>query len=134
MTCELRVEGRASAPAWLVVSLRPTNPEGVTGAGLTFRSDVGDLAHIWWNSTTFGHCLFIGPVIGWLVWQRRRELAALTPTAWWPGLLLVAAGGAGWLMGDAGSVSFARQLGVVLMLQGAVVTLLGAQVAGSSVR
>ena len=96
---------------------------------LMFRADVVRLVTIWWTSTTFGHCLFIGPVIGWLVWQRRRELGALTPTAWWPGLLLVAAGGAGWLMGDAGSVSFARQLGVVLMLQGAVVTLLGAQVA-----
>ncbi|WP_373458584.1 hypothetical protein [Sphingomonas faeni] len=30
---------------------------------------------MWWTSTTFGHCLFIGPVIAWLVWQRRAELA-----------------------------------------------------------
>jgi len=96
---------------------------------LLFRDDVVRLVSIWWTSTTFGHCLFIGPVIGWLVWQRRRELAALTPVAWWPGLALVAAGGAGWLMGDAGSVGFARQLGLVVMLQGAVVTLLGPQVA-----
>jgi len=96
---------------------------------LIFHADVARMVTIWWTSTTFGHCLFIGPVIAWLVWQRRRELAALDPVAWWPGLLLVALGGAGWLMGDAGSVSFARQLGVVLMLQGSVVTLLGAQVA-----
>nr|WP_277998434.1 exosortase A [Sphingomonas liriopis] len=96
---------------------------------LIFRVDLIRLVTIWWTSTTFGHCLFIAPVIGWLVWQRRRELAALTPVAWWPGLLLVALGGAGWLMGDAGSVTFARQLGLVLMVQGAVVTLLGAQVA-----
>ncbi|MEA1084708.1 exosortase A [Sphingomonas sp. CD22] len=96
---------------------------------LLFRNDVARLVSIWWTSTTFGHCLFIGPVIGWLVWQRRRELAALTPVAWWPGLALVAVGGAGWLMGDAGSVSFARQLGLIVMLQGAVVTLLGPQVA-----
>ena len=32
-----------------------------------FRHDAADLAHLWWTSTTFGHCLFIGPVIGWLV-------------------------------------------------------------------
>ncbi|AIT05665.1 transmembrane protein EpsH [Sphingomonas taxi] len=96
---------------------------------LLVRDDVARLVSIWWTSTTFGHCLFIGPVIGWLVWQRRRELAALTPVAWWPGLALVAVGGAGWLMGDAGSVGFARQLGLVVMLQGAVVTLLGPQVA-----
>ena len=96
---------------------------------LLLRDDVVRLGSIWWTSTTFGHCLFIGPVIAWLVWQRRRELAALTPAAWWPGLALVGLGGAGWLMGDAGSVSFARQFGLVVMLQGAVVTLLGPQVA-----
>ncbi|MEG3124692.1 exosortase A [Sphingomonas sp. GB1N7] len=94
-----------------------------------FRGDVGDLAHIWWTSTTFGHCLFIGPVIAWLVWQRRAQLADLTPVAWWPGLALVAVGGFGWLLGDASSVAFARQLGLVMMVQGAVVTILGPNVA-----
>jgi exosortase A len=96
---------------------------------LTFHADVADLVHIWWNSTTFGHCLFIGPVVAWLVWQRRSDLAQLTPTGWWPGLLLVAVGGFGWLMGDAASVGFARQLGLIVMLQGAVVTILGPNVA-----
>ena len=96
---------------------------------LMFRSDVADLAHIWWTSTTFGHCLFIGPVIAWLVWQRRAELSQLTPTGWWPGLVLVTIGGFGWLMGDAASVGFARQLGLIMMLQGAVVTILGPNVA-----
>ncbi|RIA45602.1 exosortase A [Hephaestia caeni] len=96
---------------------------------ILFRGDVADLAHLWWTSTTFGHCLFIGPVLAWLVWQRRDDLSQLTPAAWWPGLALVAAGGAGWLMGDAASVALARQLGLVMMLQGAVVTLLGPAVA-----
>jgi exosortase A len=96
---------------------------------LSFHTDVRDLAHIWWTSTTFGHCLFIGPVVAWLVWQRRTDLAQLTPTGWWPGLILVAVGGFGWLMGDAASVGFARQLGLVMILQGAVVTILGPNVA-----
>lgn len=94
-----------------------------------FWSDVTTLAHIWWTSTTFGHCLFIGPVLVWLVWQRRVELAQIDPVAWGPGLALVALGGFGWLLGDAGSVALARHLGLVLMLQGAVVTLLGPNVA-----
>ena len=94
-----------------------------------FRRNVADLTTIWWTSTTFGHCLFIGPVIAWLVWQRRGELAQLTPVGWWPGLALVAVGGAGWLMGDAASVNLARQLGLVIMLQGAVVAILGPNVA-----
>ena len=94
-----------------------------------FRRDVATLVATWWTSTTFGHCFFIAPIIAWLVWQRRSELAQLTPTAWAPGLALVALGGAGWLTGDAASVAFARQLGLVLMLDGAAVTLLGPQVA-----
>ncbi|MFA5988685.1 MAG: exosortase A [Sphingomonas sp.] len=94
-----------------------------------FWNDCVDLAQIWWTNTTFGHCLFIGPVIAWLVWQRRAGLAQLAPLAWAPGLALVALGGAGWLMGDAASVSLARQLGLVMMVQGAVVALLGPKVA-----
>jgi len=96
---------------------------------LILHADAAQLATIWWTSTTFGHCLFVGPVIAWLVWLRRTELSRLVPVAWWPGLALVAAGAAAWLMGDAGSVSFARHLGLVVTLQGAVVALLGPQVA-----
>ncbi len=96
---------------------------------LLFRSDVGDLTSIWWTSTTFGHCLFIAPVLGWLVWQRHAQLAELKPMSWWPGLALVGVGGFGWLLGDAASVAFARHLGLVLMLQGAVLTILGPNVA-----
>ena len=95
----------------------------------TFWRDVTTLAHLWWTSTTFGHCLFIGPVLAWLVWARRADLAKLTPVGWAPGLVIVACGGLGWLLGDAGGVALARQLGLVMMLQGAVVTLLGPNVA-----
>lgn len=94
-----------------------------------FGGDVAALVATWWTSTTFGHCFFIAPIIGWVVWQRRGELARLTPAAWWPGLVLVAVGAAGWLAGDAASVAFARQFGLVVMLQGACVTLLGPNVA-----
>ncbi|WP_375392230.1 exosortase A [uncultured Sphingomonas sp.] len=96
---------------------------------LLFRHDVADLAHLWWTSTTFGHCLFIGPVVAWLVWQRRAALAQLTPVAWAPGLALVAAGGAVWLVGDAASAAVLRQFGLLFMVEGAVVTLLGPAVA-----
>ena len=110
---------------------RPSGALAIVAALLLalFARDVGDLAHIWWTSITFGHCLFIGPVVGWLAWQRRAELARLEPVAWWPGLVLVTAGAAAWLLGDAGSLALARQLGLVVMLQGAVATLLGPNVA-----
>ena len=96
---------------------------------LLFAADVGTLVNLWWTSTTFGHCLFIGPVIAWLIWQRRAELAQVTPVAWWPGLSVVALGGLCWLIGEAGQVAFARQFGLLIMLQGSVVSLLGPNVA-----
>lgn len=94
-----------------------------------FFADVADLARLWWTSTTFGHCLFIGPVLAWLVWQRRADLAQLRPAAWAPGLAIVAVGGFGWMLGAAAQVALARHLGLVVMLQGSVVTLLGPRVA-----
>lgn len=94
-----------------------------------FAHDAAAIATIWWSSSTFGHCLFIPPIIAWLVWQRRRGLAQVAPRGWAPGLLIVAAGAGGWLLGQAAGVGVARHLGLALMLQGAVVTVLGPAVA-----
>jgi exosortase A len=90
-----------------------------------FHRDAAAIASIWWNSSTFNHCLLIPPITAWLVWQRLPDLGRLVPAAWAPGLLLVAAGAGGWLLGEAGGVAFARHLGLVLMLQGAVIACLG---------
>ncbi|WP_114951100.1 exosortase A [Sphingosinicella terrae] len=96
---------------------------------LLFRREIAELATIWWNSSTFNHCLLIVPIIGWLVWQRLPELRRLRPAAWAPGLLLVAAGGGAWLLGEAGGLAIARHAGLLLMLEGLVVALLGRAVA-----
>jgi exosortase A len=90
-----------------------------------FARDAAHMATIWWESSTYNHCLLIVPIIAWLVWQRREALAALRPAAWAPGLFLVAAGGLGWLLGEAGEVALARHAGVILMLQGAAIACLG---------
>ncbi len=93
-----------------------------------FQADVAALAKIWWTNTTYGHCLFVLPVVGWLIWQRRGELAQLTPSGWAPGLALVAGGAFGWLLGDAASVALVCQFGLLLMIWGAVAVLLGPNV------
>lgn len=95
---------------------------------LLFHRDVVDLLDQWWNSSTFNHCLIIVPIIGWLISLRAGELAKLTPRMWLPGLLWVAGGAVAWLLGDAASVSLFRQLGLIVVLQGLVPTLLGPQV------
>ena len=91
--------------------------------------DLADIVSIWWNSSTFNHCLLIVPILAWLVWQRLPELRRLQPAAWAPGLALVGLGACAWLVGEAGGVALARHSGLVFMLQGAAIACLGKAVA-----
>ena len=90
-----------------------------------FWREAADVAGIWWNSSTFTHCLLIVPMIGWLVSQRTALLRPLTPVYWWPALIWMAGAGLVWLIGEAAGVGLFRQLGLILMLQGAVAATLG---------
>ncbi|WP_338426017.1 exosortase A [Sphingopyxis kveilinensis] len=90
-----------------------------------FWRDAADMAGIWWNSSTFTHCLLMVPMIGWLVSQRIALLRPLTPAFWWPPLVWMAGAGFVWIVGEAAGVALFRQLGLVLMLQGAVGGALG---------
>jgi exosortase len=90
-----------------------------------FWRDGLDVAQIWWNSSTFNHCLLIIPILWWLVDQRKDELARLEPRPWALPLLWIAAGSLGWMLGDAGGVALARHAGLVMLLQGSAALLLG---------
>lgn len=94
-----------------------------------FWRDAGDMVATWWNISTYNHCLLILPILAWQVHQRWPELQKITPMIWVPGLAWITLGAFGWMMGEASGVSLARHLGLLLMLQGAVVTLLGWNVA-----
>ncbi|MGJ3649701.1 exosortase A [Sphingomonas sp. GlSt437] len=94
-----------------------------------FAHDAQALATLWWTNTTFGHCLFIAPVVAWLVWQRRDALSRLDPVAWPLGLIAVAAAAGLWLIGQIAGVGLLRHIGLVGLLPGLVLTLLGPQVA-----
>lgn len=94
-----------------------------------FHRDAADMVEKWLNSSTYNHCLLIVPIVAWLVAQRLPELSRLQPAAWPAALLLVMAGGAAWLLGEAGGVALGRHVGLVLMLQGTVIALLGKAVA-----
>jgi exosortase A len=98
------------------------------GLLLLFRRDAADMAAIWWYSSTFNHCLLILPILIWLVLQRKELLLELVPKPWLPALLYGVAGAGGWLLGDAAGLAVARQLGLIMMLQGAVAALLGPNV------
>ena len=94
-----------------------------------FWRDGADMVRNWWNISTYNHCLLILPILYYLVQQRWEELAKLAPEFWLPGLLWTGLASLGWLLGEAAGVALARHLGLLMMLQGAVVTLLGPTVA-----
>ncbi|MDB5714053.1 MAG: xrtA [Sphingomonadales bacterium] len=90
-----------------------------------FAHDARDMAFQWWNSSTYQHCLFILPIVAWLVWQRRHEVAPITPAGWLPGLALVGLAAFGWLVGEAGGASIIRHVALIAMIQAIVLTVLG---------
>ncbi|MEJ7934815.1 exosortase A [Sphingobium sp. AN558] len=94
-----------------------------------FFADLRDMMSIWWNASTFGHCLFVPLLIAWLVQQRLPGLRQLEPVAWTPGLLWLGLGALAWLVGAAAGVAMVRQGALVVMLQGATIALLGPAVA-----
>ncbi len=73
--------------------------------------------------------VFVIPAMLWLLWIRRDQLRTVPVRVWWPGLILVAAAAAFWLLAERSSVAVLQQFGLVFMLQGVVVTLLGLSVA-----
>jgi exosortase A len=91
--------------------------------------DVADMVTIWWTSSTFNHCLLIVPILVWLVRTRAKSLIHIVPQPYWPGLLWSLCGALLWMLGDAAGVGFARQVALIMMLQSAVIAILGAQVA-----
>jgi exosortase A len=98
------------------------------GLAAFFADDWADMAAQWWNSSTYNHILLVPPIIAWLVWMRRGEVSKLTPSAWWPGLVLLAGALFLWLLGAFSGLNLARQLGAVLALQAVTATLLGPRV------
>lgn len=91
--------------------------------------DVAHMVGIWWDSSTFNHCLILLPVIGWLVIDRWPQVRQLQPVAWGPGLVWIALALIVWMAGALSGVALLRHSGVIGALQGAVLTVLGPQVA-----
>ncbi len=84
---------------------------------------------IWSRSETFTHAFLVVPIVLWLIWQRRDELAARQPSPSWPWLLPVACAALLWLAGELASVNAATQMGLVAMLVFSVPALIGTHAA-----
>ena len=90
-----------------------------------YRDTAVAMVSIWSRSDTFAHAFLVPPIVAWLVWRERAELARLSPapTAWM--LVPLALGGSLWLLGELGGVNAAAQLALVALLVGVVLTVIG---------
>lgn len=115
------------APAWRISLMQLA----IAWASLVilFAADWAQIVMLWWDVSTYNHILLVPPIIGWLIWQRAKALAELTPQAWWPGLLLLGGALFGWLLGNISGTATVSHLALVLALQACVITLLGLRVA-----
>lgn len=96
---------------------------------LLYRDTAVAMVTIWYRSETFTHAFVVPPIVAWLIWRKRAELAQYTPqpTRW---LLLPMAGAAFiWLLGDLAAVNALTQLALVTLLVLTVPALLGMAVA-----
>jgi Transmembrane exosortase (Exosortase_EpsH) len=90
-----------------------------------FARDIAHMVSIWWTSSTYNHILLIPPLIAWLVAERARLIAPLTPAPWPAGMLALLAASGVWFVGQMTDIALLRHLGVILMVQGAVIVALG---------
>ncbi|ROR34743.1 exosortase A [Inmirania thermothiophila] len=125
-----------SAPAWAV----PAAPAAwrralalaaaaLLALALLYAGTVASMAAIWWRSDTFAHGFVILPISLYLVWRRRRHLAAMAPRGEPRALAVLAVLALVWLVARVGGVLVAEQLAFVAMIPAAVTAVLGAAVA-----
>ena len=86
------------------------------------------MGHQWLTVSAYQHILFVPPIVGWLVWNRRTVLAQMAPHAWWPGLALVIGALLLWLAGSLTSIDIVAQGAAVLLLQGVTIAMVGPRV------
>lgn len=86
------------------------------------------MAHQWWNIDTYSHILLILPILAWLVWIRRDEVARVEARGWWPGFLCCLLGLAICFVGRSADINLIAQLGVIVAFQGATFGILGLRV------
>ena len=86
------------------------------------------MAHQWWNIDTYSHILLILPILAWLVWIRRDEVARVEARGWWPGFLCCLLGLAICFVGRSADINLIAQLGVIVAFQGATCGIVGLRV------
>lgn len=114
------------APNWTAATLFTTT--AVTALLLLFYQTSLSTVAIWSRSETFAHGFLIFPVSAYLIWNRREEIALLTPRSDLRGLPVLLLFGFGWLLAYLARVLVVQQYLLVAMIPVLVWIILGLRV------
>ncbi|NRQ42004.1 exosortase A [Rheinheimera sp. YQF-2] len=83
---------------------------------ICFWSTLSSMVEIWQRSDTFAHGFLIFPISAYLIWQKRRHIAATALSSSLVAALPLSMLLLAWFFADAVNVNVVKQLAVVLML------------------
>jgi exosortase A len=94
-----------------------------------YRDTAAAMVTIWSSSDTFAHAYLVPPIVLWLIWRRRAEVAAvpLRPAPWV--LLPMAALSLAWLLGELVAVNALTQFAMTALVVLTIPAVLGIGVA-----
>ncbi|PIL47117.1 exosortase A [Massilia eurypsychrophila] len=95
---------------------------------LIHYATASSIVSIWNRSETFAHGYIIVPISLWLAWERRATLVQMTASPFWPGFVLLALCGFGWLLADLGDVQIVKQYAFAAMLPLTALAVLGRRI------
>jgi exosortase A len=93
--------------------------------GIAFQQEITGAVRVWADSTAYNHCFLVLPLAGFLLWERRAVISAISPhPVLWP-LLMMPALSAIWFLAAVLDIQEGRQLVVVAMFQVVLLVALG---------
>ena len=93
--------------------------------GFVYRDILALLVWQWSNDPDFSHGFFVPLFVAFVIWQRRKQLAAVRVAPSWWGLVIIAGALMTLLVGVLGAELFLSRSSLVLLLSGLVIYFLG---------
>ena len=90
-----------------------------------YAATISHLVGQWWNDPNFSHGFFVPLFSGFILWQERSRLAALTPQPSWWGLPILGVGMCVLIVGQMGAELFLSRLSLLIALAGLIALFLG---------
>lgn len=120
-------EARPASIARLPLPLWAWLAAGVVLTLVVGRKGLVLITHTW-DQPEYSHGVLIPPIVGYLIRQRRAELASLGLEGSWLGFGVVVGGLAIWLAGDLSTIYTVSQYALLVMLYGVILSSVGPRV------